>query len=231
MALVKSWCNKLDQPAASQHQRRQRQHPCGLPEERRRRQAGGHAARRRCRGSPRRRQQRRASARPRPVARSANRGQPPQRRPPASQPSTGGQIQADPATNSLIITAPEPQYRQLRAVIDKLDARRAQVFVESLIVEVNADKLPSSASSGKAPSGQARRQHWWASSAPTSERGGNNILNLATARAPPARVAPRHRRPTSAGARLPMASTILGCSGQSAAKPMATATCSPPPIC
>ena len=58
----------------------------------------------------------------------------------SNQPSTGGQIQADPATNSLIITAPEPQYRQLRAVIEKLDARRAQVFVESLIVEVNADK-------------------------------------------------------------------------------------------
>ena len=57
-----------------------------------------------------------------------------------SQPSTGGQIQADPATNSLIITAPEPQYRQLRAVIDKLDQRRAQVYVESLIAEVSADK-------------------------------------------------------------------------------------------
>jgi general secretion pathway protein D len=55
-------------------------------------------------------------------------------------PSTGGQIQADPATNSLIISAPEPVFRQLRAVIDKLDSRRAQVFVESLIVEVNADK-------------------------------------------------------------------------------------------
>jgi general secretion pathway protein D len=58
----------------------------------------------------------------------------------AAQSSTGGQIQADAATNSLIITAPEPQYRQLRAVIDKLDARRAQVYVESLIAEVNADK-------------------------------------------------------------------------------------------
>jgi general secretion pathway protein D len=57
-----------------------------------------------------------------------------------NQPSTGGQIQADPSTNSLIITAPEPQYRQLRAVIDQLDGRRAQVLVESLIVEVNADK-------------------------------------------------------------------------------------------
>ena len=53
---------------------------------------------------------------------------------------TGGQVQADTATNALIITAPEPQYRQLRAVIDKLDARRAQVFVESLIVEVSADR-------------------------------------------------------------------------------------------
>jgi len=54
--------------------------------------------------------------------------------------TTGGQIQADAATNSLIITAPEPQYRQMRAVIDKLDARRAQVFVESLIAEVSVDK-------------------------------------------------------------------------------------------
>jgi len=59
---------------------------------------------------------------------------------PTAQPSTGGQIQADPATNSLIITAPEPQYRQLREVIDRLDQRRAQVMVESLIAEVNADK-------------------------------------------------------------------------------------------
>ncbi|EHL22078.1 general secretion pathway protein D [Acidovorax sp. NO-1] len=59
----------------------------------------------------------------------------------SNEPSTGGQIQADPTTNSLIITAPEPQYRQLRAVIDKLDGRRAQVLVESLIVEVSANKL------------------------------------------------------------------------------------------
>lgn len=58
-----------------------------------------------------------------------------------NQPSTGGLIQADPTTNSLIITAPEPLYRQLRAVIDKLDGRRAQVLVESLIVEVSANKV------------------------------------------------------------------------------------------
>ncbi|HRM94695.1 MAG TPA: type II secretion system secretin GspD, partial [Alicycliphilus sp.] len=59
----------------------------------------------------------------------------------SNQPSTGGQIQADPTTNSLIISAPEPQYRQLRAVIDKLDGRRAQVLIESLIVEVSANKV------------------------------------------------------------------------------------------
>jgi len=56
------------------------------------------------------------------------------------QPSTGGFVQADPATNSLIITAAEPMYRQIRAVIDQLDTRRAQVYVESMIVKVDASK-------------------------------------------------------------------------------------------
>ncbi|MGU7784043.1 type II secretion system secretin GspD [Burkholderia sp. PU8-34] len=50
----------------------------------------------------------------------------------------GGMIQADSATNSLIITAPDPVYRNLRAVIDQLDARRAQVYIEALIVELNS---------------------------------------------------------------------------------------------
>ena len=58
----------------------------------------------------------------------------------SAQPSTGGFIQADPSTNSLIITAAEPLYRQVRAVIDQLDGRRAQVYVESLIVKVDASK-------------------------------------------------------------------------------------------
>ncbi|WP_019451645.1 type II secretion system secretin GspD [Cupriavidus sp. BIS7] len=53
------------------------------------------------------------------------------------QPTTGGIIQADPSTNSLIITASEPVYRNLRGVIDDLDARRAQVYIESMIVEVS----------------------------------------------------------------------------------------------
>lgn len=54
---------------------------------------------------------------------------------------TGGFIQADPSTNSLIITAAEPLYRQIRTVIDQLDSRRSQVLVESMIVKVDATKM------------------------------------------------------------------------------------------
>lgn len=59
----------------------------------------------------------------------------------SAQPSTGGFIQADPSTNSLIITATDALYRQLRAVIDQLDGRRAQIYIEAMIVEVNENKL------------------------------------------------------------------------------------------
>jgi general secretion pathway protein D len=75
--------------------------------------------------------------------------------PGVSASTTGGQIQADAATNALIITASEPQYRQLRAVIDKLDARRAQVFVESLIAEVSADKAAEFGIQWQGSSGKA----------------------------------------------------------------------------
>lgn len=51
-----------------------------------------------------------------------------------------GFIQADASTNTLIITAPEAVYRNLRSVIEQLDVRRAQVYIESLIVEVTANK-------------------------------------------------------------------------------------------
>jgi general secretion pathway protein D len=55
--------------------------------------------------------------------------------------SVGGvTIQAYPEQNSLVIVAPDPVYNALRAVIDKLDARRAQIYVEALIVEVTATK-------------------------------------------------------------------------------------------
>jgi general secretion pathway protein D len=61
----------------------------------------------------------------------------------SAQPSTGGFIQADPSTNSLIITASDAQYRQLRAVIDQLDGRRAQIYIEAMIVKVDAEKAAS----------------------------------------------------------------------------------------
>jgi general secretion pathway protein D len=52
----------------------------------------------------------------------------------------GATIQADVANNALVIMAPEPVYNNLRAVIERLDTRRAQVFVEALIVEVSSDR-------------------------------------------------------------------------------------------
>jgi len=58
----------------------------------------------------------------------------------AAAPSTGGYIQADPASNALIVTAPQPLFRDIRSVIDQLDVRRAQLYVESLVVEVDANR-------------------------------------------------------------------------------------------
>jgi general secretion pathway protein D len=49
-------------------------------------------------------------------------------------------VQAYPETNSLVIIAPDSVYNALRGVIEKLDARRAQVFVEALIVEIASTK-------------------------------------------------------------------------------------------
>ncbi|WP_114814334.1 type II secretion system secretin GspD [Paraburkholderia kururiensis] len=52
--------------------------------------------------------------------------------------AANGMIQADAATNSLVITAPEPVYQNIRNVIDQLDVRRAQVYLEAMIVEMSA---------------------------------------------------------------------------------------------
>ncbi|MBS1229324.1 MAG: type secretion system protein GspD [Proteobacteria bacterium] len=49
-------------------------------------------------------------------------------------------IQADAVTNSLVITAPDHVYNNLRTVIDKLDVRRAQIYIEALIAEVDVSK-------------------------------------------------------------------------------------------
>ncbi len=68
---------------------------------------------------------------------------------PTSSGSSGGStsftagnvtIQADAANNALVVMAPEPMYNNIRAIVEKLDTRRAQVFVEALIVEVSAER-------------------------------------------------------------------------------------------
>ena len=48
-------------------------------------------------------------------------------------------IQADPNTNALIITAPPDEMQNILAVIRQLDIRRAQVLVEAVIAEITED--------------------------------------------------------------------------------------------
>lgn len=49
-------------------------------------------------------------------------------------------VTADVATNALVITASESDFRALKAVIDKLDIRRQQVYVEAVIMEIGISK-------------------------------------------------------------------------------------------
>lgn len=58
----------------------------------------------------------------------------------ASSASGAGMVQADAATNALIVTAPDAVFNNIKAVVEKLDVRRAQVLVEALIAEVTAEK-------------------------------------------------------------------------------------------
>jgi general secretion pathway protein D len=50
------------------------------------------------------------------------------------------QIQADPESNALVITAPAARFKSLRTVIQKLDVPRAQVHIEAIIAEVSFEK-------------------------------------------------------------------------------------------
>ena len=56
-----------------------------------------------------------------------------------SKPAEASLVQADEATNALIINAADATYNNLRGVIEKLDVRRTQVYVEALIVEMQTD--------------------------------------------------------------------------------------------
>ena len=101
----------------------------------------------------------------------------------SAQPSTGGFIQADPATNSLVITAAEPLYRQIRSVIDQLDGRRAQVFVESMIVEMDANKAAELGFQWQGLLGNSGDRFGLAAGTNfgTGTSANNNILNLSVA--------------------------------------------------
>ncbi|MCX8071522.1 MAG: type II secretion system secretin GspD [Candidatus Binatia bacterium] len=60
---------------------------------------------------------------------------------PGQQSEFEGQVRisADPATNALIINASPQDFETLREVIEKLDVRRRQVYVEAIIAEVSLD--------------------------------------------------------------------------------------------
>ena len=78
------------------------------------------------------------------VARSANPPATPGGRPPLRQSGefeAPVQIFADKPTNSLIITGSRSDYHRLLSVIESLDIRRNQVFVEAVIMEVNVNRL------------------------------------------------------------------------------------------
>ncbi|OXI36062.1 type II secretion system protein GspD [Burkholderia sp. AU16741] len=90
----------------------------------------------------------------------------------------GGMIQADSATNSLIITASDPVYRNLRSVIDQLDARRAQVYIEALIVELNSTTQGQLGIQWQVASGQFLGGTNLAAAA--GNVAGNSIINLTT---------------------------------------------------
>ncbi len=57
-----------------------------------------------------------------------------------ARPESDVSIQADAASNALVITAPPDVFRSLQSVIRQLDVRRAQVYVEAVIAELTADK-------------------------------------------------------------------------------------------
>ena len=101
---------------------------------------------------------------------------------PSSLPSGGsaGFIQADQATNTLIITCSDTVYRNLRAVIDQLDARRAEVYIESLIVEVTDSQESDLGVQWAALSGNANSAYRVGGLTSFSS-GGNNLLTLALA--------------------------------------------------
>jgi general secretion pathway protein D len=95
-----------------------------------------------------------------------------------------GFIQADASTNSLIITAPDAVYRNLRSVIDQLDVRRAQVYIEALVVEVTANDAAQFGVQWVGLTGNANSSYRVGGlQSFTTGGASSNIVNLATAAA------------------------------------------------
>jgi len=97
---------------------------------------------------------------------------------------TGGQtgyIQADAATNTLIITASETVYRNLRSVIDQLDSRRSQVYIEALIIEVSTSKIDQFGVQWAAISGNSSNQVRAGAETAFNTVPQNNLFTLAAA--------------------------------------------------
>ncbi|MGJ9418382.1 type II secretion system secretin GspD [Massilia sp. CMS3.1] len=92
-----------------------------------------------------------------------------------------GFIQADASTNSLIITAPDAVYRNLRGVIDQLDVRRAQVYIEALVVEMNTTKAAEFGVQWLGLSGSDTSKYRVGGIQSFNSGASNNIINLAAA--------------------------------------------------
>ena len=102
--------------------------------------------------------------------------------------AAGVTVQADVANNALIVMAPEPIYNNLRAIVEKLDVRRAQVYVEALIVEVAADKAAELGIQWQALSGYNTTSTRVFGGTNFNARGtGSNIIDIAVS---PGSVAP-----------------------------------------
>ncbi len=56
------------------------------------------------------------------------------------RPASKLSVQADEATNSLVINADQAEFRTIQNVVEKLDVRRAQVYIETVIAEVTIDQ-------------------------------------------------------------------------------------------
>lgn len=99
----------------------------------------------------------------------------------SEDPQSEVRITAHPETNSLVIAAPPATFRELQAIVEQLDIRRAQVLVEAVIAEVAAD------------TGQDLGIQWQFFDdgqegffgGTNFRTGGNNILNLSAGLTPP----------------------------------------------